>query len=764
MSYTKFLKWALLGGLALVFFVPFIIADGGGAYQNGFNMYIPFPGSFFPFITGKNFMFRMLVELLAGLYIVLALREPKYRPRTSTLLWVFGAFVLWMGFATMFSVDPTKSFWSNFERMEGYLTVLHLFVYFLIVGAVASAEEWWDRLFQVSIVSSALMGVYALLQLAGALPISSQSGPRVDGTFGNATYLAVFMLFGVFITLFMLVRQRKSMWAQIFYGVALVLQVTTLYYTQTRGALLGLLGGLILAGLYIVWKGRDAQWQPLRKVALVGIGVIAVVVVGFFALRTTSFVKNSGTLSRFSSISLSDQTTTARFQVWNMALQGVKEKPLVGWGQENFNFVFNKYYSPEMYSQEQWFDRAHNQFLDWLIAGGLPAFALYIAFFVLSVLVIFRSRLSVPEQAVLIGLLAAYAFNNLFVFDDLVSSVYFVTFLAFFHSLSKGALPGSVALSRPLSDKGIAVAAPFVMGGALLLIWVVNIPGLARAEGLLVALTPQVGVSDGQGGMRAAQKDPKARLQEFQTALDAGVWPGTPLGRQEATEQMLQYASGIAAAASVDPAVKQDTFTATQNATVAMLAARPHDARLELFYGAFLDTFGKYPEALESLTSALVDSPLKQQIMFEKGVVYLNANDTQNAQSVLKTAFDEAPGYRDARILYAAALTYSGNQKSADALLVEAFGTVLVDDSRLLQVYTNKKLYDRVVGIWKARIEQNPQNTQSHLGLAAAYFTSGNKTAAIAELNRAAQLDPALAAQVQSVITQIQNGTLAVPK
>jgi len=44
-----------------------------------------------------------------------------------------------------------------------------------------------------------------------------------------------------------------------------------------------------------------------------------------------------------------------------MAWEGVKEKPLLGWGQENFNLVFNKYYEPSLYGQEVWFDRVHNE-------------------------------------------------------------------------------------------------------------------------------------------------------------------------------------------------------------------------------------------------------------------------------------------------------------------------------------------------------------------------------------------------------------------
>ena len=68
---------------------------------------------------------------------------------------------------------------------------------------------------------------------------------------------------------------------------------------------------------------------------------------------------------------ITEQTTKSRFQIWGMAIEGFKENPLLGWGQDNFNLVFNKYYDSRLYDQEPFFDRAHNVFLDWLIAGGI---------------------------------------------------------------------------------------------------------------------------------------------------------------------------------------------------------------------------------------------------------------------------------------------------------------------------------------------------------------------------------------------------------
>jgi len=750
MSYIKILRSVLLFGLGLIFFVPFIIADG--SFMT--NM-------FFPYITGKNFTFRILVEVLLGVYILLALREPKYRPTSSMLLWAACAFTVWMGLATAFSIDPIKSFWSNFERMDGYITVLHFFVYFVIAGAVVTAEEWWEKLFGVSVAASSMMGLYAVLQAMGVLTISSQSGVRVDATFGNAAYLAVYMLFNVFLTLFLLVRYRKVTYAQALLGIALVLQVATIYLTETRGAFLGLIGGLIIAAGYIAIFGRERETVGLRKVALWALGAIAILVVAFFALRSTPLMK-TGTLGRLASISLTDPTTMSRFVIWNMAVKGAMERPVTGWGQENFSYVFNQNYEPKMYNQEQWFDRAHNQFLDWFIAGGVPAFLLYIAFFGLAAwVVVTAGSLTTPERAIFLGLLAAYAFNNLLLFHDLMSALYFFLILAFLHGLSKRSLHKHILLSRPMHNNGIAVVAPIVAVMVVVMVWTLNAPGIARAQNLLNAVLSQM--SDGKGGV--VQKDPKTHLDQFTVALGPGVWPGTPLGYQESAEQLLQFSSAQSQSNSVDPATKKSTHDLAEAAGKTILAQRPDDARLELFFGAFYDAFGQKTEALEYLKRALEDSPNKQQIQFQIGVAHLNSNNIPSALAVLKAAFESEPNYRDARILYAAGLMYANERPTADKLLMEGpkeqgFGTVYVDDPRLLQVYTNTKQHDRVVGIWKSRIAADEKNPQQHIGLASAYFAAGDAANTIKSLRDAAALDPNMATEIGSVIKQIQDGTL----
>lgn len=746
MKYTDFLRWGAITALFAALFVPFIIADGGGG-SHGF--YLPFVNLFFPYITGKNFAFRILVELALLCYVLLALREPKYRPQSSLILWTSLAFVGWMALATIFSVDPLKSFWSNFERMEGYVGLLHLFVWFVVAGAVLSADRLWDRFFNVSIFASTVMGLDAVMQLMGWVAISSQSGPRADTTFGNATYLAVYMLIHVFLTLYMLTKSKTPL-SQSLYGVALVLQMTGLYVTETRGALLGALGGLLIAAAWVALRGKGEEWQNLRRISIGTLAVIAVLVAGFLAVRHTSLVAHSNTLQRLADISLSDTTTQSRFLIWHMAAQGAMEKPIIGWGQENFNFVFNKYYSPEMYAQEQWFDRAHNEFLDWLIAGGVPAFVLYLALYALAAWVVLRSSaLTVAQQAVFLGLLAGYAFNNIFVFDNLVSAMYFWVILAYFHSLSARKAP-SLLWSRPAGDHLVAIVAPVAAAVVLAGGWALNGPGLARASTLVNALQTQT---------QAGARNPQENLAAFDASLGSSPWPGTPLGRQEATEQLLQFASNLARGAA-DPAVKQQVFQAAYSAGQNLLAQRKGDARLELFFATFLGSVGGNDEAIQHLQTALSESPKKQQILIQLGTTKFQSGDTAGGLSAFKEAYDLEHNYDLARFFYAGALAYAGQGAQADALLKEKFGVAAVDDDHLLQVYTSFKLYDRAAAIWQARIQKDPTNVQLHLGLASMYFNAGKTAETIAELKKIEQIQPGVAGQMEQLISQIQSGAL----
>ena len=235
-----------------------------------------------------------------------------------------------------------------------------------------------------------------------------------------------------------------------------------------------------------------------------------------------------------------------------------------------------------------------------------------------------------------------------------------------------------------------------------------------------------------------------------------------PLGYQETVEQLFQFSSNqIAQSTNVSPEVKQQTYVLTQQAGDALLAQRKGDARLELFYGVFLDQVGQYQAALAHLQNALADSPRKQQILFELGATYLAEGDNKDALPYLKQAYDETPQYDQAQLYYATALYYNGDITDADALLTKQYGSVYVDQQQIVQAYFATKQYARLEKIYQMRMAKDPTDIQSAVADAVLqYFVTGNRAVGIAALNKLIAANPSLKTQIQSFIDQINAGTL----
>jgi len=603
------LRHGLVGSVFLLTLVPLLVFDG----------------LFFPFITGKAFFFRIVVELGLIFLFLLALFDRAYVPRITPVTVFFFVFVAVMLFADLFGANITRSIWSNFERMEGWIMLAHLFGLFLLFDRVLFIDGLWKRWLQASLGVSLLVAIHGVLQLLGHATIH-QGGVRVDANFGNATYLAVYTLFHVFFAIWMFVR-TSNFWARSSFALIGGLNLILLYFSGTRGALLGLfLGGLL--GLFVYAFSTKSKKLIAASLSLLFVGIL-----GFGILSTykeSSFVKNDPVLTRVASISLSAGET--RFRIWNIALEGFKERPLLGWGQGNFNLVFSKHFNPKLYNQEPWFDRAHNVFFDWLIAGGVLGLGTYLLFFASLMWFVSVGRFDAIEKAIGIGLLGAYFVNNLFVFDNLTSYILFVFVAAWISSrvVQQYSLP---KISIPLN-----IGASLIIIFGLYVIYAVNVPALNANGALLRALSPQYGVSE--------------RQAYFREALSYNSF-----ANQEIREQMVQLAIGAMRQEnlSIDARVTLLVDAATEMEK--QVALMPESARIHLLYGLMHRLLGSNESAYEILSQARELAPKKQSVLFELALAAEMLRKKEEALAVFKEAYELDTSYEQAKELYEQAKT-----------------------------------------------------------------------------------------------------------
>jgi len=728
MKLNQLLKYIILGALFLVPFVPLVVT---GSF-------------FFPFVVGKAVLFRILVEIAVGAWAILAIREEKYRPKFSWIFVGVSFLVMVMFFADLLGVNPLKSFWSNYERMEGWVTILHLLGYFVVIANFFDIEKIWKRFFNTSLVVSVGVSFYGIFQMLGWLS-ASQGVSRLDVTFGNSAYLAIYMIFHIFLALFLLVRWQKwGGWEGYFYGGVIFLNTYILYRTATRGAILGFIAAILLISfLMIIGEKKKTIFKKLSWGILLG---TLILIGGFISFKNSNFIKNNDILNRFATISLEEKTTKSRFMIWEMAWQGVKEKPLLGWGQENFNYVFNQNYNPKMYGQEEWFDRTHNVFLDWLIAGGFLGLLSYLSLFVVLLYYLWgkknKDSFSLLEKSIFTGLLAGYFVHNLFVFDNLISYILFFTILGFVHNQTLEEKEKEKNwLSNLNENETFAKVVPIILiFVTLFLIHFFNTKCVLANRALLQAIRPQeTGLAD--------------NLNYYKKALAYDC----SFANQEIREQLMKFMSNIRYV-NLDSEVKEDLFILAVAEAEKEIKRDPQNARTEVFLGSVLGSYGQLDKSLEHLQRGLELSPNKQSIMFEIGSTYVNKGEYDKAFEILKRSYELEPKYERAKSLYILGGIYAGKEGEIEEKIggIGEWGIPLNMDFVNAYSHTNQKL--KALEILENLVKDNPENVQYHISLAAAYFENNQNAKSISELEKAIELDPSFKEQGEGFIKNIKAG------
>jgi O-antigen ligase/tetratricopeptide (TPR) repeat protein len=407
----------------------------------------------FPYITGKNFAFRIMVEFAAVLWTGLIFTNNKYRPDRSIITYSLLIFVFIVGLADLLGVNPYNSFWSNYERMEGYITILHLLLYFLILNSVMRTRRDWKIFFNMFIAGSVLVSLYAFLI---PLPIEPthysryviEYGTRLHSTIGNPPFLASYMLFSIFIGLILIFNTRKPFLKLVYLSVILLNSVV-IYMTGSRGAILGWVSGIII-GLFFLLNGKKVFSRMLYIVFV--IFIISILSVVFVTLHYSDFMENKSNSAHFearlsapSKMNIyrfvnmfSDFSVKSRFRGWEMALNGFKERPILGWGQGNFVGVYTA--NPIPFDRNHvWMDRAHNIVFDWLISAGFLGLFSYLAVFAAAFYFIrsafYNEKISRAEALVIVTALIVYFIQNLFTFDTINTYLIFFALLAYTNNL-----------------------------------------------------------------------------------------------------------------------------------------------------------------------------------------------------------------------------------------------------------------------------------------------------------------------------------------
>ncbi len=716
------IKWIVYG---CIFAIPFLTLYVENSY-------------FFPYITGKNIWFRILVEVALAGYILLALWDKTYRPRFSWILTSLTALIGVMLIATIGAKHVPTAFWSNFERMDGYITLIHVFGYVMVLGGMMTSKKLWLWFLHCSTVAATMVAFVGLGQLA-----SGTTG-RVDSQLGNAAYMAVYMLFHIFFMAYLFVSTKVTPY-RLIYTLLGVLFIYVLLQTGTRGTAIGLVTGSITTGIYALIYARN---HPLvRRHALTACMIGLVVISAFVAFRHSDFIQDTPALARIANINLSNDLQI-RSIIWGMSIEGIKERPIFGWGNGNFNYVFNQEYDPRLYAQEHWFDRVHNIVFDWLIAGGIVGFVTYVSVFIaLAYYLLWRpffgdQSFTVGEGAVLSGLVVGYITHNLVVFDNIVSYIFFAVLLAMVHTRVSQpiAMMEKIKVPEKITTQILMPAMVVVL---IAVVYTLQVPNMYAARSIIEAYQEQ---------------NLDKRLDIFKDILASHTF-----ARQEVVEQLAQQTITIVSSedAKVTPEIKEKYSTYTESQLQALVAYKPGDARIHVFLSSYYRAIGDNDKAAAELTIARDLSPRKQAIILQQGAVAIAQGNNEAALPFFKEAFELDEKNDEAREYYVSMLYLTGNAEEARRLTEEGgdtFADRIANSDFYLSGANEAKDYEAIAKVYEKRVALDETKAQSWASLAFAYYQMKDISKAITTLEMAAEKVPSFKPTATCVINNLKTG------
>ncbi|MFZ2189848.1 MAG: O-antigen ligase family protein [Candidatus Magasanikiibacteriota bacterium] len=411
-------------------------------YATFFVPLVVIPSSYiFPFIVPKILLIRSLVVLMFGAYILLlAINWQEYKPRFTPVNMAIGLFYFSFLLSTFVGVDWYKSFWDNHERMLGLFTITHFALYYLVLSSVFKSAVDWKWFLRIFLGAGFLvMFVGFWQQYVNPQALLNNGGDRVSATLGNPIYFSGYGLFLLFIGYYLWIKEKGNNFWRTFAVVGGLFGFLGIFWGVTRGAVLGLLAGVgVLCFSYIITLKEHKKIQQIMAGAM----ILIIVMMGiFYAFRQTDFVKNIPAVGRLVNTTLDPKTP--RYMAWGIALDAWKDKPIFGWGPNNYFYAFNKFYRPEFLESgwgETWFDNAHNVVMNTLAVQGGVGIITYLSMFGVAIFILWKEfkQKKIDAHMVSVGsaFFVAHLVSMVTVFENPTSYLYFFFFMAFVNAQS----------------------------------------------------------------------------------------------------------------------------------------------------------------------------------------------------------------------------------------------------------------------------------------------------------------------------------------
>ena len=389
----------------------------------------------YPFAVGKAVYARTLVAISFVLWVPLALANGRFRPPRSWLLVLLGTTFAVALVAAATGINLQRSLWSTYARLQGVVDSAHWLALAVVLVSVMHGAGHWRAVLTLNVAVSVMVALLAIGRFHGLdLPYLAEVPEvawRVSASLGNTTFLGHYALLNGLVACglairWLVVRTRirnakpgresdrswrhgkagqssrslpithsralvSAIWPCGLFLLAALLNFWAMALSGTLAAYAAFVpavGALVLA-YTVLSRGKVGRRLGIGGMAVVGVVGVGLAFLFFVDNPLKIRAQDNPLVQRLAFASIEGRSTQTRLAAWRAGMEGLAERPLLGWGPENFIVPYGKYGA----GAATWayaHDRAHNELVEEAVAKGLLGVAAYISIWVFTFVVVIR--------------------------------------------------------------------------------------------------------------------------------------------------------------------------------------------------------------------------------------------------------------------------------------------------------------------------------------------------------------------------------------